>query len=64
MKKGKKNFKVLTKKETQNVKGGSWFSSWGGWNGNGNGWGWLSNWFNNYNNNNNGGGGCPPPEPD
>ena len=59
MKKGKQNFKILTKKEANQVKGGSWMT-------------WLSSWYNNQQGNmgngngfgnGNGGGGCPPPEP-
>lgn len=54
MKKGKQNFKILTKAEASEVKGGSWFSS----------------LFSSIGNTlsqigaGNGGGGCPPPEPD
>lgn len=51
MKKGKKNFKILTKAEANQVKGGSWLSS------------LFSSIFGNNGIGFGNGGGCPPPEP-
>lgn len=49
MKKGNKNFKVLTKDEASQIKGGSWLSS------------FFSSVYSYFQG---GGGGCPPPEPE